>query len=113
MGQAELLGKDHQKALQSLIGVSDCQPGVSKLTALLSDKGGIEDDLFVCGKNDRLHLILNAGNTPKDLGLMEEHFASMRGKGMDVTLVHRPDLSLMALQGPSALQTITDVLGVN
>lgn len=74
------------------------EAGRALYTCMLNTSGGIVDDLIVYHVEEGFYrTILNAGTTDKDLAWMQEQAA-----GFDVTVQHRDDLAIIAVQGPQA-----------
>jgi aminomethyltransferase len=106
MGQAVLAGSDHATtaaALEALVpgDVLGLAPGRQRYTLLMTDDGGIVDDLMVArpadpARDGTLLLVVNAARKDVDY----PHIAARLPAG--VTLTPRPDLALLALQGPKA-----------
>jgi aminomethyltransferase len=103
MGIVHLLGSDADEALERLVpsSVVPLAEGRQRYTVLTNERGGIVDDLMVARLPDRFSLVVNAARTDVDLA----HLRAGLPEGIAVE--HRTDLTLMALQGPSAV----DVLG--
>jgi aminomethyltransferase len=106
MGQACLLGPDHQTAarfLETLVPADmlNLAPGQQRYSQLLDQNGGILDDLMVTRPDDperagELFLVVNAGTKEADYAHIEARLpAGMR-------LFRSEDRALLALQGPSA-----------
>ncbi|MBL8644711.1 MAG: glycine cleavage system aminomethyltransferase GcvT [Rhodospirillaceae bacterium] len=103
MGQAELTGADPATALETLIpgDLKALPPGRIRYSTLLTESGGIIDDLMVTRPAEPelaggLFLVVNAACKDGDLAHIERRLA---GK---VTVRRRDDLALLALQGPVA-----------
>ncbi|WP_046866475.1 glycine cleavage system aminomethyltransferase GcvT [Microvirga massiliensis] len=106
MGQAFLIGPDHAttaRALEALVpaDVTALAPGRQRYSQLLSEDGGILDDLMITRPADtaedgRLMLVVNAAMKEADYAHIEAHLPS------DVRLVRVYDRALLALQGPAA-----------
>jgi aminomethyltransferase len=108
MGQAFLVAEDksHEtvaKALEALIpaDVLSLKPNQQRYSQLLSQDGGILDDLMVTrvgasGHEGWLYLVVNASMKEQDYA----HIQARLPQG--VSLNRKDDLGLMALQGPSA-----------
>lgn len=80
----------------------------AQYSAMCYPDGGIIDDLIVYRLADRYMLIVNAGNLQKDWNWLVEH----QMPGAD--LVNRSDeLSLLALQGPRAAETLQPLTAVD
>ena len=106
MGQADLLGPDHEttaRALEALVpaDILGLKPGRQRYTQLLTETGGILDDLMVARPADpaadgALHLVVNASTKEADYA----HIAARLPSG--VRLERCDDRALLALQGPAA-----------
>jgi aminomethyltransferase len=106
MGQAFLEGADHRTtagALEALVpaDVTALAPGRQRYSQLLSETGGILDDLMITRPSDnaddgRLALVVNASTKEADYAHIAANLPS------DVRLVRVDDRALLALQGPSA-----------
>ena len=113
MGQAFLIGPDHATtaaALEALVpaDILNLKPGQQRYTQLLSDAGGIIDDLMVTrplppDEEGRLYLVVNASRREVDYA----HLASRLPA--NVKLVPAPELALIALQGPAAHQVMASL----
>lgn len=106
MGQAVLAGSDHAAvaaAIESLVPgeIRDLKPGALRYTQLLTEDGGIIDDLMVTRpaapqEDGRLLLVVNAARKEVDYA----HIAARLPAGL--TLTPLTDRALIALQGPQA-----------
>jgi aminomethyltransferase len=111
MGQALLVGPDHAAtagALEALIpaDIAELKPGQQRYSQLLSETGGILDDLMVTRPADpaedgTLILIVNAGTKEADYA----HIAAHLGSG--ARLMVEDELALLALQGPEAVDALS------
>lgn len=73
-------------------------PGKALYTCMLNEQGGVVDDLIVYHVADgHYRTVVNAGTADKDLAWMQAH-----AEGFDVTVERRPDLGIVAVQGPQA-----------
>lgn len=80
-------------------------PGQALYTAMCDDRGGVLDDLIVYRRAEGWRLVVNSATRDKDL-------AWMRGRLTDeVTLTERPELAMIAVQGPKALEKAAGWLG--
>ncbi len=109
MGRVSLRGSDADRLLEHLLPTSTSTqvPGRSFYTLLLSEKGGIIDDLIVLknGMNDYL-LVVNAANREKDIKHIQGHSEGFNVELGDTT----QDSTMIAVQGPRAkenLQSLT------
>lgn len=106
MGQAYLVGPDHQTtaaALETLVpaDILNLKPGTQRYTQLLNTEGGIVDDLMVSRSADpaedgRLMLVVNASRKEVDYEYISGRLPA------SVRLEPQPDRALLALQGPEA-----------
>lgn len=115
MGQAILKARNgrHEavaRSLEALVpaDIAGLKPGRQRYTQLLNDTGGIVDDLMVTRPANRnedgsLLLVLNASRKELDCAYLAEQLAS------NAYLEPRPDLALLALQGPEAAQVLTSI----
>lgn len=106
MGQLRLRGSEASAALETLlpidvIGMADGQQRYGFLT---NEQGGILDDLMLTrsGLGDATEwlLIVNAANKATDTALLQSRI------GQRCTVQPRPDLALLALQGPKAVTAL-------
>jgi glycine cleavage system T protein (aminomethyltransferase) len=106
MGQALLVGPDHAataRALERLVpaDILNLQPGQQRYTQLLTEDGGILDDLMVtrpadAAEDGKLLLVVNASTKEADY----RHIGALLPAA--VMLVRLDDRALLALQGPRA-----------
>ncbi|HEX7073247.1 MAG TPA: glycine cleavage system aminomethyltransferase GcvT [Hyphomicrobiaceae bacterium] len=111
MGQAKLVGPDHQTtaaALEALVpaDILNLKPGMQRYTQLLNPQGGIVDDLMVARPADpaedgTLFLVVNASRKEVDYEYISAHLPDT------VRLEPQPDRALLALQGPEAAATLS------
>ncbi|MTI00569.1 glycine cleavage system aminomethyltransferase GcvT [Roseibium sp. RKSG952] len=110
MGQAFLIGPDHEttaKALEALTPSNFVELGLGRqrYTVLLNDEGGIIDDLMVTRSvspedDGRLMLVVNAARKEVD-------YAHFRAKlPVNVRLEVVQDRALIAVQGPEAVAAV-------
>jgi len=110
MGEAEVRGAEALAYLQHVTSndVSRLTPGRIQYSALTTPEGTFVDDLLVykLGEDDYL-LVINAGNTPKDLDWLRYH-----ARGFDVRVEDVSDrYGQIALQGPKAQEILTPLTG--
>ncbi|MGB7420078.1 MAG: glycine cleavage system aminomethyltransferase GcvT [Erythrobacter sp.] len=99
MGQLTVTGPDAASALEALLpgAIGSLKPGRMRYSMLLEDDGGIIDDLMVTRFDaDRFGIVVNGAVKWDDIAHLREHLPD------EVTLTHREDLALLALQGPQA-----------
>lgn len=76
-------------------------PGKALYSCLLNHTGGIIDDLIVYQLTEQQYrVVVNAGNREQDLIWLHEHAQAFNS----LTIEKRPDLSILAIQGPLARQ---------
>jgi len=72
--------------------------GKAMYGCLLNEEGGVIDDLIVYFlADDRFRLVVNAATRDKDMAWIEA-----RAAGYDVEIRERPELAMIAVQGPEA-----------
>lgn len=98
MGQVHLHGDGADAALERLVcaDVVGLQPGRQRYALFTAADGGILDDLMIARAADHLALVVNAACKAADIAHLEA------GVGADCEVRVRPDLALLALQGPAA-----------
>ncbi len=111
MGQLTISGAGADKALEaSLPGdIIGLKPGKMRYSLLLNEEGGILDDLMVTrltaanpfGEGEgEFYMVVNGATKWDDIGTLYERLPD------DVTLNHRADQALLALQGPKAVDAL-------
>jgi aminomethyltransferase len=85
-------------------------PGRALYTCMLNSKGGVIDDLIVYYLNDQWYRIVsNAATRDKDLAWMTTAAKEFGG----VTVTERPELAMIAVQGPHAKEKTYAAIGDN
>lgn len=83
--------------------------GKALYSCMLNERGGVIDDLIVYYLSDtHCRLVTNAATNEKDMAWLAQ-----QASAFDVTVTERPDLALLAVQGPDALKTCAAVLEPN
>ena len=107
MGQAYLVGPDHEtvaRALETLVpgDIVGLAPNRIRYTQITNPKGGIIDDLMVTrtAKDGRLYVVVNASRKDVDYAWLREHLPKT------VKLEPIEDHALIALQGPKAASVL-------
>ncbi|WP_137938640.1 glycine cleavage system aminomethyltransferase GcvT [Chitinivorax sp. B] len=72
--------------------------GKALYSGMLNEQGGVIDDLIVYLTASGYRVVVNAATRDKDLAWMVKQTA-----GFDVTLTERPELAMVAVQGPNAI----------
>jgi aminomethyltransferase len=108
----ELAGPDTVAFLQRILANDVAKldrPGKALYALMLNEQGGVIDDLIVyaptISQPDRWLMIVNCGTHDKDLQWLTHQAASFR-----VTMTERTDLAMIAVQGPNALDIMTQVV---
>ncbi|NGP43584.1 glycine cleavage system aminomethyltransferase GcvT [Bacillaceae bacterium SIJ1] len=112
MGEFEVSGPNSVDYLNRLVtGHVDQQKiGKAMYTFLCNPQGGIIDDLIIYRLSDELFwLVVNAANRPKDWAWLEQHLPVEGCSLRDVS----DDTALIALQGPTSEQLLTEVAGTS
>jgi aminomethyltransferase len=74
-------------------------PGKALYSCMLNEQGGILDDLIVYQLTEQCYrLVVNAGNREQDVAWLRQHAQFFK----DISIATRPDLSILAIQGPNA-----------
>lgn len=82
--------------------------GKAMYTGMLNEQGGVIDDLIVYNMDGWYRTVVNCATREKDLAWMGE-----QSKNFEVELSERPELSMLAVQGPEAIAKVAEVLGGN
>jgi len=83
-------------------------PGKALYSCMLNDDGGVIDDLityFIDEQNFRL--VVNASTREKDLAWIEK-----QAQAYDIKVSERPDLAMIAVQGPTAREALASLADV-
>jgi aminomethyltransferase len=82
------------------------KPGKALYTAMLDENGGVIDDLIVYFMEDAyFRLVVNAATRDKDLAWIDKQAAAY-----GVQVIERPELSMIAVQGPNARVKVIGLL---
>ncbi|TYT25711.1 glycine cleavage system aminomethyltransferase GcvT [Luteimonas viscosa] len=82
------------------------RPGKALYTCMLNPQGGVIDDLIVYFLGgDRFRLVVNAATREKDLAWINAQAAPF-----GVEVAERPELSMIAVQGPAARERVLGLL---
>jgi len=103
LGKVDVLGPGARDHLQGIVtnDLSRVGVGEAQYNLVLTEEGGIVDDLIVYRTGEEAWLVVpNAGNTTRVLAILE---------GGDAEVRHRPDLVTLAVQGPEAMGLVRPV----
>jgi aminomethyltransferase len=111
LGKVEVAGPGARAALQhALSGDLDrlASPGAAQYTLCLTDEGTIVDDLIVYRTNEGYLLVPNAANWPKVAEAVRASARALSGsaEATRVEVVPRPDVAVLAVQGPRAPELV-------
>lgn len=85
------------------------EPGKGLYSCMLNDAGGVVDDLIAYRRADGgYRLVVNAATRDQDLDWMGSTAA-----GFDIELTERPELVMVAIQGPRAVELALPLLPEN
>lgn len=111
MGQARIEGQGFEAvaaALERLVpgDILGLKPGRMRYTQLLNGNGGIADDLMVTrdGEGDGISIVVNASRKEKDFAQIAAYLPG------GVRLLPKPELALLALQGPAAAEVLETLI---
>ena len=83
-------------------------PGKALYSAMLNEAGGVVDDLIVYFVADgQYRIVINAGTAEKDLAWMAARVTDWQ---LEVAVVARRDLAIIAVQGPNARARVWQAL---
>ncbi|HZG32493.1 MAG TPA: glycine cleavage system aminomethyltransferase GcvT, partial [Sphingopyxis sp.] len=102
MGQLSIAGDDAAAALEALVpgDIAGLKPGRMRYSLLLSDDGGILDDLMITNEGEQYGVVVNGAVKWDDIAHLREALPD------DITLNHNEDYGLLALQGPKAAEAL-------
>lgn len=105
----DLTGSDAKVYLQKLLAndvAKLTQSGKALYSCMLNHDGGVIDDLIVYYLQDDFYrIVVNAATRVNDLAWMNRQL-----DGFDATLQERDDLSMIAVQGPTARDKVMNML---
>ncbi len=109
MRAVEVRGPKAQAFLRFLLAndVAKLSPGRALYGCLLNDAGCVLDDLITYSvAPDWFRIVVNAGPAEHDIAWFRAHAGAF-----EVEIAPRPDLAMLAVQGPEALARAAPVLG--
>ena len=81
-------------------------PGQAMYSAMLSETGGVLDDLIVYATGDPYLVVVNCATRGKDLAWMRRV-----AEGYECEVVERPEFAILAIQGPRAIEKVKSIVG--
>jgi aminomethyltransferase len=105
MGQLVLTGEGVAEGLEALLPADVKGLGVDRMrySLLLTDNGGILDDLMLTRRADDFYMVVNGAVKWEDIGHLREFLPD------EITLNHLEDQALLALQGPEAVTALARI----
>ena len=80
--------------------------GKALYSGMLNEDGGVVDDLVVYFFTDQdYRLVVNSATKEKDLNHLNKY-----ADGFDITITERPELAMLAVQGPNAKAKVAEIL---
>ena len=103
----DIRGQDAKAYLQKLLA-NDVDKlkdtGKALYSGMLNQSGGVIDDLIVYRMDGWYRTVVNCATREKDLEWM-----TACAKGFDISLTERPELAMIAVQGPQAIGIVKQV----
>jgi glycine cleavage system T protein (aminomethyltransferase) len=79
--------------------------GRALYSGMLNEAGGVVDDLIVYRMSFGYRVVVNCATREKDLAWIRSH-----GAGFDVDIAERPELAILAVHGPEAIEKVCSIL---
>jgi aminomethyltransferase len=108
MTVSDITGKETVAFLKYLlandIGRALGAPGKALYSCMLSERGGVIDDLIIYHlSRDHFRMVTNGATNQKVMAWLRQQ----SWKFADVVVQERPELALIAVQGPNAIETVS------
>jgi aminomethyltransferase len=102
MGQLLIAGLGVEKGLETLLpaDLAILKEGRPKYSLLLTDDGGIVDDLMVTRRGDHFYMVVNGATKAGDIDYLETRLPA------GIVVDHMKEQALLALQGPKAVEAL-------
>lgn len=102
MGQLTVSGENAAEELEKLLpgAITTLKEGRMRYSLLLTEEGGIIDDLIVTNAGPHIALVVNGACKWDDIAHLREHLPD------EITLTHHDEQALLALQGPKAADVL-------
>jgi aminomethyltransferase len=103
MGQLIIAGPEAEKGLETLLpaDLAILKEGRLRYSLLLTEDGGIVDDLMVTRRGDHFYMVVNGATKDGDIAYLTERLPRT------VVLDHMKEQALLALQGPKAAEALS------
>ncbi|MCP8900683.1 glycine cleavage system aminomethyltransferase GcvT [Gilvimarinus xylanilyticus] len=109
MTVVDVTGSDARAYLRKLLANDvaklDDKPGKALYSGMLNQAGGVIDDLIVYNRAQGYRVVVNCATRDKDLEWMNQQAA-----GFDAVVREQPELAMIAVQGPQALDKCKQAL---
>lgn len=107
MTVVDITGPGDRDYLRHLLAndVDKSPVGHALYTGMLNQRGGVLDDLIVYRNEADYRLVVNCATRDKDLAWMQS-----QADGFDVTISERPELAMIAIQGPEARAIVKGIV---
>jgi aminomethyltransferase len=105
MGQLQLKGDGAPQALERLCpgDISALKAGKMRYSLLLSEDGGVLDDLMITNTGHHLYVVVNGAVKHQDIAYLRANLPA------DIEVVHDDSAALLALQGPKAAEALARI----
>ena len=103
MGQLIIAGPDAENGLETVLpaDLKILRDGRLRYSLLLNEEGGIVDDLMVTRRGDHFYMVVNGATKQGDIDDLARRLPR------SVVVDHMKEQSLLALQGPKAVDTLS------
>jgi len=111
MGRLEITGEDRLDVVKSAVtkNIRVVPKGAARYGLLLSEDGGVKDDVLIYREPGAVHVVVNCANRKRD----HEHFLE-HAEGADATVRNVSDeQSMIALQGPESENVLQPLAGTD
>lgn len=110
MTVSDITGKDTLAFLKSTLANNvekiSGTPGKALYSCMLNEDGGVIDDLIVYYLDDNhCRLVTNASTNERDMAWLNQ-----LAQGHEIIITERPELALLAVQGPNAIERVRSVV---
>ena len=108
MTVVDVHGKGARDYLRHLLAndVDRIPAGKALYSGMLNEQGGVIDDLIVYRRDNDYRLVVNCATREKDLAWLAK-----QAEGFAVEIVERPELAMIAVQGPQARTKFAAAIG--
>jgi len=110
MTVVDVLGAGARDYLRHLLAndVDRIPAGKALYSGMLNDAGGVIDDLIVYKRDNDYRLVVNCATREKDLDWLEK-----QAGGYAVDIHERPEMAMIAVQGPKAREKFARAVGAD